>query len=257
MRLEKKVALVTGGATGDKEGEVMGFGGAACWLFAREGAKVVLTDINEELGNKTAAQIRESGGEATFVRHDVTSEKDWINAIQTTVSTYGKLNVLVNNAGKDTPYNVEGTSSEEWDAHMDLHAKAAFLGTKLAIPEMRKAGGGSIINVGSIYALVGAPASTTYSAAKAAVRMFTRSTAVQYGKENIRANCVHPGYMVTPMTIKSYHKPESRNRWLSLTPMNKLGTADDIAYAMLYLASDESAFVTGAELVIDGGMTAQ
>ena len=256
MRLEGKVALVTGGATGVK-GELMGFGGATCWLFAKEGAKVVVTDINEELGKKTAAQINESGGEATFLKHDVTSEQDWKYAIETTVATYGKLDVLVNNAGRGSPYNIEDTSLEEWNAHMDLHAKGTFLGTKRAIPEMRKVGGGSIVNVGSIYGIVGGKTSTAYSAAKAAIRMFTKSAAVQYAPENIRVNCVHPGYMITPMTIKSYDVPDRRNFWLSATPLNRLGTADDVAYAILYLASDEANFVTGAELKIDGGMTAQ
>ena len=256
MRLEGKVALVTGGATG-VTGELMGFGGATCWLFAREGAKVVVTDINEELGQKTAAQIRESGGEATFLKHDVTSEPDWKYAIETAVATYGKLDVLVNNAGRGSPYNIEDTSLEEWNAHMDIHAKGTFLGTKCAIPEMRKVGGGSIVNVASIYSMIGGKTSTAYGAAKAAVRLFTKSSAIQYAAENIRVNCVHPGYMVTPMTIKSYGIPDRRNFWLSLTPLGRLGNADDVAYAILYLASDEASFVTGAELVIDGGMTAQ
>ena len=256
MRLQGKVALITGAATG-VQGELMGFGGATAWLFAREGAKVVATDINEEMGVKVVSQIRESGGDALFLRHDVTKEQDWIDAVQTTVSTYGKLDILVNNAGKGSPSNVEDTTLEEWDEHMDLHAKAAFLGTRQAIPEMRKAGGGSIVNVSSIYGVVGSYGSAAYTAAKAAVRGLTKATAVQYGKDKIRVNTVHPGYMLTPMTAKANADPARRQYWLDCTPIGKIGTADDIAYGILYLASDESSFVTGTELMIDGGMTAR
>ena len=256
MRLEGKVALITGAATG-VEGELMGFGGASARLFVREGAKVVLSDINEEAGEKTAAQIREGGGEALFVRLDVTREQDWVNAIETTISSYGRLDILVNNAGTGARYNVEDTSEDVWDAQMDVHAKGTFLGTKQAIPEMRKHGGGSIINVSSIYGIVGSPTSTAYHAAKGAIRLFTKSAAIQYAKENIRVNSVHPGYALTPLTSESYKDPE-RYQWsVDRTPMGRVGTAEDIAYGILYLASDEASFVTGSELVIDGGMTAQ
>jgi len=156
MRLEGKVALISGAATGI-EGELMGFGGAAARLFAQEGAKVVLSDINEEGGLKTAEQIRESGGDAIFVRLDVTNEQDWIDAIQTTVTRFGRLNILVNNAGTSARLTVEETTSEIWDGQMALHAKGVFLGTKHAIPEMRRIGGGSIINLSSINGLVGGP----------------------------------------------------------------------------------------------------
>ena len=256
MRLEGKVALISGAATG-VDGELMGFGGATAKLFVREGAKVVLTDINEESGQKTASEIREQGGDAMFLRLDVTREQDWINAVQATVSSYGKLDILVNNAGTGAQFTVEDTPEEVWDSQMDIHAKGTFLGTKHAIPEMRKAGGGSIINVSSIYGIVGSPSSTAYHAAKGAVRLFTKSAAIQYAKENIRVNSVHPGYARTPLTARGYADPE-RYQWvLDRTPIGRVGVADDIAYGILYLASDEASFVTGAELVIDGGMTAQ
>ena len=256
MRLEGKVALISGAATG-VDGELMGFGGATAKLFVREGAKVVLTDINEESGQKTASEIREQGGDAMFLRLDVTQEQDWINAIQATVSSYGKLDILVNNAGTGAQFTVEDTPEEVWDSQMDIHAKGTFLGTKHAIPEMRKAGGGSIINVSSIYGIVGSPSSTAYHAAKGAIRLFTKAAAIQYAKENIRVNSVHPGYARTPLTSRGYADPE-RYQWvLDRTPMGRVGVADDIAYGILYLASDEASFVTGAELVIDGGMTAQ
>jgi len=258
MRLAGKIALITGAAAG-VEGETMGFGGAAARLFAREGAKVVLTDIKEDMGRKSAEQIRANGGEAVFVRHDVTDEAAWQQVVQTAVSQFGGLNILINNAGTGARFTVEETTTEVWDAQMDVHAKGAFLGAKYAIPEMRKAGGGVILNVSSIYGLVGSPASTAYHAAKGAIRLFTKSAAIQYASENIRVNSIHPGYCFTPLTSDGYDAEESgRREWsLARIPMGRLGTADDIAYGMLYLASDEAAYITGAELVIDGGTTAQ
>jgi cyclopentanol dehydrogenase len=257
MRLAGKVAVITGAAAG-VAGEIMGFGGAAARLFARQGAKVVLTDIKEEMGRKTAAQIQAQGGEALFLRHDVTSEEDWQEVIQTAVATFGTLNVLINNAGTGARFTVEETTTAVWDAQMDVHAKGVFLGTKHAIPEMRKAGGGSIINVSSIYGLVGSPSSAAYHAAKGAIRLFTKAAAVQYAHDNIRVNSIHPGYCLTPLTSEGYTSDPHRREWsLARTPIGRLGNADDIAYGMLYLAADESSFVTGAELVIDGGATAQ
>ncbi|MCH7786031.1 MAG: glucose 1-dehydrogenase [Chloroflexi bacterium] len=256
MRLEGKVALITGAAAG-VEGELMGFGGASAHLFTREGAKVVLCDINEEMGQKTASQVRDNGGEAIFVRLDVTSEQDWADAIKTTISSFGRLDILVNNAGTGARYNVEDTTVEVWDGQMDVHAKGVFLGTKFAIPEMRKVGGGSIINTSSIYGIVGSQTATAYHAAKGAVRIFTKAAAIQYAKDNIRVNSVHPGFAATPLTRESYADPERYESTLERIPMGRVGNAYEIAYGILYLASDESSFVTGSELVIDGGVTAQ
>ena len=256
MRLSGKVALITGAATG-VAGEVMGFGGATARLFAREGARVVLGDINEQSGQKTASQIRESGGRALFVRLDVTSEVDWIDAIRTTVSEFGRLDILVNNAGTSAALTVEETTEEIWDAQMDVHAKGTFLGIKHAIPEMRKVGGGSIVNISSIYGLVGSPTSAPYHAAKGASRLLTKAAAVQYAGDNIRVNSVHPGYVLTPLTSSRLSIPEERDWRMAETPLGRIGVADDIAYGILYLASEESSYVTGSELVIDGGVTAQ
>ena len=259
MRLEGKVALITGAATG-VEGELMGFGGATARLFVQEGAKVVLGDINVESGEKTAAQIREGGGDALFVPLDVTKEQDWIDAIRATIDSYGRLDILVNNAGTGARFTLEDTSVEVWDAQMDVHAKGPFLGTKHAIPEMRKTGGGSIINISSIYGIVGSATFTAYHAAKGASRLLTKSAAIQYAVENIRVNSVHPGFALTPLTAKGNQGQEGQERLessLARTPIGRLGNANDIAYGILYLASDESSFVTGSELVIDGGMTAQ
>ena len=256
MRLEGKVALITGAAAG-VEGALMGFGGAAARLFAREGAKVVLTDILLEQGERSAAEIREMGGDAIFVKLDVTSDEDWQKAIEATLAAYGRLDVMINNAGTGAPANVEDTTVDVWDSQMDVHAKGVFLGTKYAIPEMRKVGGGSIINTSSIYGLVGSPGSTAYHAAKGAIRIFSKAAAIQYAPDGIRVNSIHPGFMRTPMTRPRYEDPVRHSELLERIPMGRMGTADEIAYGMLYLASDESAFVTGSELVIDGGVTAQ
>ena len=256
MRLEGKVALISGGAHGVK-GELMGFGGAAAWLFVQEGARVVLGDIAVEDGERTAAQIRDEDGEALFVKLDVTREEDWQAAVQATLSQFGRLDVLVNNAGTGAGYTVEETTEDVWDAQMNVHAKGVFLGTKHAIPAMRRVGGGSIINISSIYGIVGSPASTAYHAAKGAIRIFTKSAAIQYAGENIRVNSVHPGFVTTPMTAEGYQSEERRATVMGRIPMGRIGSPEEIARGILYLASDESSYVTGAELVIDGGMTAQ
>lgn len=255
MRLEGKVAIITGAAAGVR-GELMGFGGAAAWLFAGEGAKLVLADINEEQGRRTEAQLREQGHDAVFTRLDVTSESDWEAAIKLTADTYDRLDILINNAGTGGRLTLMETSEEAWDAQMDVHAKGVFLGMKYAVPEMRKAGGGSIINVSSIYGLVGSRTSTAYHAAKGASRIITKSAAIQYAGENIRVNSIHPGFCRTPMTNASYQNPEHYDALLERIPMGRVGQPEELAQGMLYLASDESRYVTGAELVIDGGVTA-
>lgn len=256
MRLENKVALITGAATGI-DGDIMGFGGATARLFIEEGAKVVLADIKDDLGEQTAASIRERGGDAIYLHLDVTQEADWIKAIQKTVDTYGKLDVLVNNAVTSARVTVEETTEELWDAQMNVHAKGCFLGTKHAIPQMRKVGGGSIINISSIYGLVGSPTVAPYHAAKGASRLFTKAAAIQYASENIRVNSVHPGYAETPLTYDYFQEPENRAWLLGRIPMGRLGRAADLAPAILYLASDESSYITGSEIVVDGGVTAQ
>ena len=255
MRLDGKVALITGGAHGVR-GELMGFGGAAAWLFVAEGAKVVLGDVDIEAGERTASEIREEGGEAVFVSLDVTSQRDWARAVRVTVDSFGRLDVLVNNAGTGALGGVEETTEEEWDGQMDVHAKGAYLGTKAVIPEMRR-GGGSIINISSIYGIVGSPGAASYHAAKGAMRIFSKSAAVQYAREGIRVNSVHPGYCHTPMTTAGYHDPVRRAKMEAKVPMGRYGQPEEVAQAILYLASDESSFVTGSEVVVDGGMTAQ
>ena len=198
MRLDNKVALISGAAAA-LPGELTGFGGAAAQLFLREGAKVVITDLQDELGERSAAALREEGGDVQYLHLDVTSASQWTDAIEETVSAYGKLDILVNNAGISVAARVEDLSEAEWDAELSVHAKGVFLGTRAAIPAMRVGGGGSIINISSIMGIVGSPTSPAYSAAKGAIRIFTKSTALQYARENIRVNSVHPGYADTPL----------------------------------------------------------
>ena len=250
MRLKNKVALISGGARG--------MGAAEARLFAREGAKVVIGDVLEVEGRQTEAQINESGGECLFVRLDVTSESNWRDVVAATAARFGKLDILVNNAGiGGLPGTVEETTTEIWDTVMDINAKGVFLGTKAAIPEMRKVGGGSIINISSIWGIVGSGGSTSYHASKGAVRLLTKSTAIQYAGEGIRANSVHPGPISTQMTEAGRVDPDRNERWLANTPLGRWGEPEEVAYGVLFLASDESSFMTGSELVIDGGWTAQ
>ena len=249
MRLEGKVALITGAARGQ--------GAAEASLFAQEGAKVILADVSDPEGIAVAAEIAEAGGDAIYVHLDVTDESQWGAAVQSAVTSFGKLDILVNNAGIWRRGHVMETSSEQWDDIMDVNAKGVFLGTKAAIPEMRKAGGGSIVNISSTAGLVGSKTSSAYSASKGAVRIFSKSTAIQYASEGIRANSIHPGPIDTDMGDQVWPDSTSREAAISRTALSRIGTAQDIAYGALYLASDESSFVTGSELVIDGGVTAQ
>ena len=247
-RLEGKVALISGGARGQGEAEAR--------LFANEGARVVFGDILDTEGEKVEAEINETGGEAKYIHLDVTSESEWNAAVKESVNSYGKLDILVNNAGISIGKNVEETTLEEWDLVQDVNSKGVFLGTKAAIPAMRASGGGSIVNISSIAGLVGI-ASAPYVASKGAVRLLTKSTAVQYGPENIRCNSVHPGFIETEMTRGMLSNSEERAKRLAITPLGIFATAHNVALSVLFLASDESRFMTGSELVIDGGITAQ
>jgi NAD(P)-dependent dehydrogenase (short-subunit alcohol dehydrogenase family) len=180
----------------------MGFGGAAAHLFVREGAKVVLTDIRDELGERAAAALRADGHDARYLHLDVTSERNWAEVVDAVMATHGRLDILFNNAGVSFPRKVEDITVEIWERELGVHAKGVFLGTRTAIPAMRKGGGGSIINTSSVMGIVGSPTSPAYSAAKGAITIFTKSAALQYAKENIRINSVHPGYADTPLTEK-------------------------------------------------------
>ena len=262
MRLEGKVALISGGARGQ--------GAAEARLFVREGAAVVIGDILDEEGMKLEAELRELGANVSYIHLDVTNADQWQAAVEETVSRYGKLDILVNNAGiagmqvaGAVPPKIEGVDVEIWDRIMNVNGKGVFLGTRAAIPAMRDAGGGSIINISSIAGMVGMPtfmstgASAAYGGSKGAVRLLTKSTAIQYAADGIRCNSVHPGYIDTAMTERVTAQPALRVELFRMTPLARIGTVDDIAYGVLFLASDESSFMTGSELVIDGGWTAQ
>ena len=250
MRLDNKVALISGGARG--------IGAAVAKIFAQEGAKLVICDILEDEGRKTAEEITTAGGECVFVRLDVTSETDWEQAAAEVTSRFGRLDILVNNVGITARGNVEETSVADWTRTMDINVKGAFLGSKQAIPIMRAGGGGSIINISSGAGIAPQPGTSgAYAASKGAVRIFSKSTAIQYAAENIRCNSVHPGPIETDMLRAT--RPDENNLEImkGRVPLGRFGRAEEIAYGVLYLASDESSFVTGSELVIDGGRTAQ
>lgn len=253
MRLTNKVALISGGARGQ--------GAREARLFAEEGASVVIGDLLEEEGKKVEAQINETGGQAVFVKLDVTSESDWENAVNEAVRRFGKLNVLVNNAAilRTGPeiLSIEETTAEEWDKIMAVNAKGVFLGTKFSVPAMREAGGGSIVNISSIAGMVGSDRGSAYGTSKAGVRVFTKFTAIQHAKDGIRANSVHPGPIDTEMIADRLLDPETRASIESIVPMGRVGSVEDVAYGVLFLASDESSYMTGSELVIDGGRTAK
>ena len=249
MRLEGKVALITGGANG--------MGAAECKLFAREGAKVAIADIREEDGRKIEAQIAESGGEAMFVSLDVSQENQWQSAVIQVVTQYGKLDILVNNAGISGSGEQDHSSTEAWDRLLNINAKGVFLGMKYAVPRMQEVGGGSIVNISSISGFVGQEAvHPGYNASKGAVRLVTKAAAVQHAKQGIRVNSVHPG-MMPPMLTSFQRGDSAREAMISAVPMGREGAPEEVANAVLFLASDEASYITGTELIVDGGFTAK
>lgn len=254
-RVQNKVAIVTGGAKG--------IGKAACNMLAREGASVVIADIEDDQGRELADSLVAEGLSALFKRLDVTSEEDVQSVVQATYQEFGHIDILVNNAGiAGANKPTHELTVEEWQKVMDVNVKGVFLCTKYTVPYMDEGGGGSIINLSSIYGLVGAPDIPPYHASKGAVRLMTKTDALLYAEKGIRVNSVHPAYIWTPLVEKlakdSNQDPEAFRRQLDAKhPIGHVGEPDDIAYGILYLASDESKFMTGSELVIDGGYTAR
>ena len=263
-RAAGKVAIVTGAASG--------IGRMSAIRLAQEGAKLAIADLNVSDGQSAAREIADAGGEAIFVEHDVTNENHWKAVIAAVLVRFGRLDVIVNCAGISISHSVEDTTVDEWDKIMSVNADGVFLGTKFAIDAMKKNGpaGGSIINISSAYGMIGEAFNAAYCTSKGAVMNFTKSAALHCGKSgyNIRVNSVHPGVVRTAMTeveineiveLKGYDSVEEalEKEWGPTHPIGRIGDPIDIANGIVYLASDESSFVTGAELVIDGGMIAQ
>jgi NAD(P)-dependent dehydrogenase (short-subunit alcohol dehydrogenase family) len=246
MRLEGKVALITGSANGMGQSEAN--------IFAREGAKVIVADVLEAEGRKVADGL---GGAGRFVRLDVTSEANWQEAVAATLSSFGKLDILVNNAGISGTFDPDTLSTSAWDRLMDVNAKGVFLGMKHAIPAMEQAGGGAIVNISSVSGFVGQNGiHMAYNASKGAVRLMTKSAAVQFARKGIRVNSVHPGVLPAMRTSKATADPAFREKMLAGVPMRRAGRVEEVAHAVLFLASDEASYITGTELVVDGGWLA-
>lgn len=249
MRLANKVAIITGSARGMGEAEAR--------LFAQEGARVVIADMMETAGQAVATTINQAGGEALFTRLDVTSEEDWQELVQTTVTHFGTLDILVNNAGISGSYTSDMLSVEAWDRIMAINSRGVFLGLKYAMPAMQRSGGGAIVNISSISGFVGQDyVHMAYNASKGAVRLMTKSAAVQHAKDGIRVNSVHPGVMPPMGTSRGTADPATRARMLAQVPMGREGRREEVAYAVLFLASEEASYITGTELVVDGGFLA-
>ncbi len=233
-------------------------GAAEARLFAAEGASVVVADVKDEMGEALAGEIAADGGEARYVHLDVASGRDWARAVEGTLGAYGRLDVLVNNAGiGGGDQDVTDLSVDGWDRVLAVNSTGVFLGTRHAAGAMRRTGGGSIINISSVYGLVGAPMGAAYPASKGAVRSLTKAAAVQLAPYGIRVNSVHPGFIETPQTRWMMADPDVVRDLEARTPLGWIARPEHIAWGVLYLASDESAYMTGAEFVIDGGITAQ
>jgi NAD(P)-dependent dehydrogenase (short-subunit alcohol dehydrogenase family) len=253
-RVKDKVAVITGAS--------LGIGHQTAIRLAEEGAKVAITDVNDAAGAETVDQINKNGGIAAYWHLDVSKEADVIRVMSEIGSKWGKIDILVNNAGiSGANKSTEDVTEEEWDKLMSINVKGVFFCTKHAVPFLRKAGGGSIINLSSIYGLIGAGDVSPYHASKGAVREMSKNDAISFAKDKIRVNSVHPGFIWTPM-VENFAKDtgaevEVRKALDALHPLGHIGEPNDIAWGIVYLASDESKFVTGSELVIDGGYTAR
>lgn len=249
MRLPNKVAIVTGAASG--------MGAATARRFAKEGAKVVVADMMEDEGRQVAASINAAGGTAEFMKLDVTSEANWNQLVADTAAKFGRLDILINNAGISGSATNDLLESGMWERVMTVNATGVFLGTAAAVRQMQKNGGGSIVNISSISGVVGqAFVHMGYNASKGAVRTMTKSTAVQFGKDRIRCNSVHPGLMPPMRTSGATADPTVREKMLRAVPLGRAGEVDEVANASLFLASDEASYITGAELYVDGGYLA-
>ncbi|MDE0727749.1 MAG: glucose 1-dehydrogenase [Alphaproteobacteria bacterium] len=248
MRLENKVAIITGAASG--------MGASTALIFAREGASVVVTDLLSDEGGQIVGQITASGGTARFQKLDVSSEADWDAVVADALAAFGRIDILINNAGVSGSHP-DRLNIETWDQQMNINAKGVFLGMRAVIPVMQKAGRGSIVNTSSISGFVGQDyVHMGYNAAKGAVRLATKSAAVQFAKEGIRVNSVHPGIMPPMRTSMLSADPAVRKQMIAAIPMGREGGVEEVAHANLFLASDEASYITGIEVPVDGGYLA-
>ena len=251
MRLKDKIALITGGGSG--------IGRQSALLFSREGAAVLVVDVNDTGGNETVARVQQAGGHAAYCRADVSKAGDCENMVAQAEKAFGRLNVLFNNAGIMHPKDDDAVSTDEavWDQTLDINAKGVFLGCKYGIPALKRAGGGSVINTASFVARLGAATpQIAYTASKGAVLAMTRELAVIHARQNIRVNALSPGPLKTELLMSVLNTEEKRKRRLVHVPMGRFGEAEEIAKAALFLASDESSYMTGTEFLVDGGLTA-
>lgn len=249
MRLANKVSLISGAAAG--------IGAEIARRFAEEGAKVIIGDLDKAEGEKTVAGIRKTGGKSQFIPLDVTNEDSWKQAVATIRSSEGRLDILVNNAGITKRIPIVDMPMTDFESVMAVNVRGVFLGIKHAIPLMKQQGGGAIVNISSICGLVGHKfTNETYTTSKGAVTLLTKSVAVHYAPDNIRCNSVHPGTADTPMVRELFKDPEKQKERLGEVPLGRLATARDVANAVLFLASDEASYITGAALPVDGGLTA-
>lgn len=248
-QLANKVAIITGAGSGMGREEAL--------LFAKEGAKVVATDINEAAVQAVANEIQAAGGEAVAFAHNVASEEDWNRIVEAVIAKYGQIDVLVNNAGISFAQGMLDTTIEQWDRVMSINLSSVFLGMKKVIPHMQEKKNGSIVNISSIAGLSGSSGAGAYTASKGGVRLLTKAAAVDYGKDNIRVNSVHPGFIETPMSAEFVNNDQMRAWFLSQTALPRIGQAREVAQAVLFLASDASSYITGVELPVDGGVIAK
>jgi NAD(P)-dependent dehydrogenase (short-subunit alcohol dehydrogenase family) len=249
MRLAGKVAIVTGAASG--------MGASTAKIFAKEGAKVVVADMNEADGKAVVEEITKANGSARFQKLDVASEAQWNDAVAAAVSAFGKLDILVNNAGISGSAVTDFLDTKAWNDLMSINSSGVFFGMKAAVGAMRQAGGGAIVNISSVSGIVGQPnVHMGYNASKGAVRIMSKSAAVQFAKDGVRVNSVHPGLMPPMRTSGRTADPATREKMLRQVPLRRAGRVEEVAHAVLFLASDEASYITGTELVVDGGWTA-
>ena len=242
-RLKDKVALISGAASG--------IGAAHAKVFASEGAKVVIADIQEDKGSEVLNTITESGGEAIFINLDVTDKNAWNSCVMEALKAYGKLVILINNAGIFHPGGLEEETEEGWQKIMDINLKGVFLGMKACIKELKKTGNASIVNISSLYGIKGAPGSIAYNVSKAGVHLATKAAALEYARLGVRINSIHPGQIITPIIANL--TPEQDSAIKESIPMGRSGQPEEVAYTSLFLCSDEASYITGAQILVDGG----